>query len=82
MQPNALDRNAVGAVPEGCTAAAACDLLRKQLKGSLRLINEAGELLAGHEPLPAGDIQVQVMSMADGAWCQLYSSSLLGDPDL
>ena len=47
--PQALSRPHmdVGAVPHGCTAAAACDLLRKQLKGSARLIDETGKLLAG-----------------------------------
>ena len=45
--------------------------------GSLRLIDETGKLLEANDVV-TGDVQVQVMSIADGAWSKLFSAASRG----
>ena len=45
--------------------------------GSLRLIDETGKMLEANDVV-TGDVQVQVMSIADGAWSKLFSAAFRG----
>ncbi len=47
------------------------------VKGALRLIDGTGKVLEANDVV-AGDVQVQVMSIADGIWLKLFSAAFQG----
>ena len=54
--------------------------LRKALPlgGALRIITETGNLLENNDVIPAGVLQVQMMTLPPGRWLKLYSGALAG----
>ena len=47
------------------------------VKGTLRLIDDTGKVLEAND-MVAGDVQVQVMGIADGIWLKLFSAAFQG----
>jgi len=47
------------------------------VKGTLRLIDDTGKVLEAND-MVAGDVQIQVMGIADGIWLKLFSAAFQG----